>query len=143
MMAKTPQQAALIEAFEEAGVVGSIVNSERLGAYRYAKVQRSGLVSELTVKVFLMQVDEQLDEWPEQGERTAQWFSPQEAASHVAEPALGKMLRWLPRVADAAGVNHPRIMAAALASVCGRQAKGSRIEPAISLWWPKPPSPAG
>jgi hypothetical protein len=64
----------------------------------------SGLVGELIVGVFLMKVDEQLAEWPEQAERTAEWFSPQEAASHVAEPTLGKMLRRLPRLIEAAGV---------------------------------------
>jgi 8-oxo-dGTP pyrophosphatase MutT (NUDIX family) len=104
MMAKTPQGAAAIEAFEEAGVRGQIVDKVRLGSYRYQKLNPSGRLGMLTVGVFLMQVDEQLTEWPEQAERTRAWFSPQKAASHVAEPALGKMLRRLPRLIDAAGV---------------------------------------
>jgi 8-oxo-dGTP pyrophosphatase MutT (NUDIX family) len=104
MMAKTPQEAAAIEAFEEAGVRGQIVDQVRLGSYRYQKLNLSGLPGELTVGVFLMQVYEQLAEWPEQAERTTAWFSPQEAAANVAEPALGKMLRRLPRLIEAAGV---------------------------------------
>jgi 8-oxo-dGTP pyrophosphatase MutT (NUDIX family) len=104
MMAKTPQEAAAIEAFEEAGVRGRIVDKVRLGSYRYQKLNPPGLVEELTVGVFLMQVDVQLAEWPEQAERTSAWFSPQEAAANVAEPVLGKMLRRLPRLIDAAGV---------------------------------------
>ena len=104
MMAKTPQEAAATEAFEEAGVRGQIVDKVRLGSYRYQKLNPSGLVGELTVGVFPMQVYEQLAEWPEQGERTAQWFSPRDAAALVAEPALGKMLRRLPRLIGAAGI---------------------------------------
>ena len=104
MMPKTPQEAAAIEAFEEAGVRGKIVDEVRLGSYRYQKLNPPGLVEELTVGVFLMQVDVQLAEWPEQAERTSAWFSPQEAAANVAEPVLGKMLRRLPRLIDAAGV---------------------------------------
>jgi 8-oxo-dGTP pyrophosphatase MutT (NUDIX family) len=104
MMAKTPQEAAAIEAFEEAGVRGQIVGKVRLGSYRYQKLNPSGLVGELTVGVFLMHVNEQLDEWPEQAERTAQWFNPRDAAAHVAELALGKMLRRLPRLVGAAGI---------------------------------------
>jgi 8-oxo-dGTP pyrophosphatase MutT (NUDIX family) len=104
MMAKTPQEAAAIEAFEEAGVRGQIVDKIRLGSYRYQKLNPSGLVGKLTVGVFLMKEDEQLGEWPEQGERTAQWFNPSDAAAHVAEPALGKMLRQLPRLIGAAGI---------------------------------------
>jgi 8-oxo-dGTP pyrophosphatase MutT (NUDIX family) len=105
MMAKTPQEAAAIEAFgEEAGVRGQIVDKVRLGSYRYQKLSPSGLPGELTFGVFLMQVYEQWAEWPEQAERTTAWFSPQEAAAHVAEPALGKMLRRLPRLIDAVGV---------------------------------------
>jgi hypothetical protein len=75
MMAKTPQEAAAIEAFEEAGVRGRIVDKVRLGSYRYQKLNPSGLLGELTVGVFLMQVYEQLAEWPERAERTTKWFS--------------------------------------------------------------------
>jgi hypothetical protein len=68
--AKTHQQAAAIEAFDEVGVRGLIVDGVRLCLYRYWKLNPSRLVGELTVGVFLTQVNEQLNDWPKQGAET-------------------------------------------------------------------------
>ncbi len=86
----------MIEAFEEAGLQGRA--GAKLGAYRYVEVGAAGKADRsLTVDVFLMQVDELLDEWPEQGERERAWFAPGEAAARVAEHGLARMLKRLHR----------------------------------------------
>ena len=90
--------AALTEAYEEAGLVGEPLLDEPVGSYRYKKVLRSGLEANLRVSVFAVGVAALLDDWPERAERTVQWFSPAEAAASVAEPALAKLLRRLPRI---------------------------------------------
>jgi 8-oxo-dGTP pyrophosphatase MutT (NUDIX family) len=96
--------AAVVEAFEEAGITGRIVVERKIGAYSYLKLQPSGMAAELKVKVFLMVVDDVLDDWPEREERVREWFSPGEASTLVAEPALAKLIRRAPRAAKAAGV---------------------------------------
>ncbi len=97
MRGRTALEAAMTEAYEEAGVVGTPLVSEPVGSYRYRKVLRSGLEAELRVSVFAVLVTGLLDDWPERAERSVQWFSPVEAAASVAEPALAKLLRRLPR----------------------------------------------
>ncbi len=96
MKGRTAAEAAVIEAFEEAGLQGHA--GERLGAYRYLKVGTArGKDRSLTVDVFLMWVDQLLDEWPEQGERERAWFTPGEAAARVSEHGLARMLKRLHR----------------------------------------------
>ncbi len=45
------------------------------------------------VDVFLLAVARQLAAWPEQQQRETRWFTPEEAASLVAEPELARILR--------------------------------------------------
>ena len=56
----TAGEAALVEAWEEAGLVGAL-DPEPIGTYAYEKLGR-----ELLVVVFRMIVTEVRDEWPEQ-----------------------------------------------------------------------------
>jgi len=86
----TPAAAAAREAYEEAGLEGTI-QDEPVGRYRYAKTAMPGGLA-IEVSVFLLRVDRQLDHWPEQSERETRWFSPEAAAALVAEPELAALL---------------------------------------------------
>ena len=90
-------KAAAKEAREEAGIVGKI-SKKSIGAYSYSKRQADGELS-VRVRVFLMAVDKLLDTWPEQDQRSRQWFTPTEAAAAVAEPELADIIRQLDKPA--------------------------------------------
>ncbi|MCG8607763.1 NUDIX hydrolase [bacterium] len=89
----TPCRSAELEALEEAGLKGTVY-SNPIGQYRYAKW---GGICEVTV--FLMKVEDVLDEWLESF-RDRQWFNIQEAAEQVKEIGLKEMLRSLPRLLE-------------------------------------------
>lgn len=91
----TAGEAALIEAWEEAGLVG-VLDTEPVGTYLYEKLGR-----ECHVLVFRMAVTEVRDAWPERSVRRRAWVTPAEAIDRVDEPGLRDILR---RVFD---VNHP------------------------------------
>ena len=92
MKGHTPGHAAMVEAFEEAGVEGEISGKHKLGSYFYLKRQLDGASKEIKVDVFAMLVHGQLAAWPEQGERRTEWFAAADAAVLVAEPGLAKLI---------------------------------------------------
>lgn len=92
MRNRKPREAAAQEAFEEAGLVGHILGKRAMGRYGYMKVLSPAVSVPCVVKVFLFEVERQLDDWPEKDERETSWFSPRDAAGLVAEPALEKLL---------------------------------------------------
>jgi 8-oxo-dGTP pyrophosphatase MutT (NUDIX family) len=79
------------EAYEEAGVVGE-VSANRVGAYFYTKRLPQNAAVECRVDVFTMTVERLLDEWPEQYERTRQWFTVRQATMAVEEAGLIALL---------------------------------------------------
>ena len=83
----TPAEAALIEAWEEAGVVGTL-DPDPVGNYVYEKLD-----SPHHVIVFRMRVVEIRDVWPERGFRERAWLSLAEARVRVDEPGLREILR--------------------------------------------------
>jgi 8-oxo-dGTP pyrophosphatase MutT (NUDIX family) len=86
----TPSDSAANEAFEEAGLRGC-VNPTPIGNYEYFKWGDT-----CHVEVFLMLVDEVLDQWPEASFRKRRWMSVEEAARWVDEPELKSLLRSVP-----------------------------------------------
>ncbi len=92
MKGKTAWDAAALEAFEEAGVVGEIAQTP-FGSYPYVKFLKSGLGRPCRVKVFPLLVREQQEAWPEQHQRTAQWFGWSDAAGAVQELRLGRIIK--------------------------------------------------
>lgn len=72
---QTEREAALAEAWEEAGLEGRILG-EPLGQYTYAKWGTT-----LVVTGYLMQVDEVLDDWPEAALRRRRWCRDDEVLS--------------------------------------------------------------
>ena len=99
MRRRTPSEAAAVEAYEEAGVEGSIETGQPIGSYQYRKRLDNGAVARIEVSIFLFRVVRQLSSWPEQAERQTRWFSPAEAAERVAEPELAAILRGIHAVA--------------------------------------------
>lgn len=78
----SPADSAAKEAFEEAGVNGT-TDPEMLGRYTYEKWG-----GECDVQVFLMRIDEVLDEWEESAVRSRCFCSADEAAERVKVPGL-------------------------------------------------------
>ncbi len=86
-----PFEVAAKEAYEEAGLVGQ-VRQRAVGTYRSVKGRRDGTAEPCLVKVYLLEVECQLDDWPEKGEREIAWFSPAQAAMKVADGGLVEIL---------------------------------------------------
>jgi 8-oxo-dGTP pyrophosphatase MutT (NUDIX family) len=84
---KTAGEIALQEAWEEAGLVG-MLHPEPVGSYLYAKYGGT-----CHVTVFLMQVAEAAEDWPERTLRQREWLSPAQAARQVDDPGLREMIR--------------------------------------------------
>jgi 8-oxo-dGTP pyrophosphatase MutT (NUDIX family) len=87
-----PCMGAAAEAAEEAGVVGEI-DPRPIGSYSYQKRLKSGRAQSLQVIVFPLRVDSLGVGFKEEGQRTARWFSYQQAAARVAEPSLARLIR--------------------------------------------------
>jgi 8-oxo-dGTP pyrophosphatase MutT (NUDIX family) len=80
------------EAFEEAGLLGKIVGKRSVGFYHYTKRLADNQERLCRVKVFLLSVDRQLDDWPEKDQREYQWVTPQKAAQMVDEGGLAEVI---------------------------------------------------
>ena len=90
MKGRKPHAAAALEAFEEAGVTGTI-SKLPIGTYNYDKRLSDGDVITCTVEVFPMRVDVELADWPEREQRTRQWFSPTAAAEAPGDGTAGTL----------------------------------------------------
>jgi 8-oxo-dGTP pyrophosphatase MutT (NUDIX family) len=88
---KTAVEIALQEAWEEAGLVGTL-HPEPVGSYFYDKWDRT-----LHVTVFLMQVTHVAEEWPEHLLRSRLWLKPEEALNRINDSGLQDVLRGLIR----------------------------------------------
>ena len=92
MPGRTLSQAALQEAYEEAGVRG-IAEIASIGSYQYTKTDMPGGENgNFSVDVFAVLYSHQEKKWPERGQRIFEWVSPEEAAHRVVEPQLKKLL---------------------------------------------------
>lgn len=92
MKDKQAAEAALQEAWEEAGVTNRAVNEGRIGCFAYDKRLEGGYDAPVEVEVFKVRVDELAEMYPEHGERTRRWVSPADAATMVDEPGLKEIL---------------------------------------------------
>ena len=87
-----PQEAAALEASEEAGIEGDI-DANPIGSFRYMKRMKDGQIIPIQVIVFPLLVHGQIERWKEQGQRQFAWFRYDQARSLVAEPALKRLIR--------------------------------------------------
>jgi 8-oxo-dGTP pyrophosphatase MutT (NUDIX family) len=86
-------EAAAAEAWEEAGVRGHI-QADVIGRFTYQKC-RNGTAQAVDVDVYLLEVTEEAQDWPEIAQRQRAWVSPAEAAGAVVEPELRDLLNTL------------------------------------------------
>jgi 8-oxo-dGTP pyrophosphatase MutT (NUDIX family) len=84
---KTAGEIALQEAWEEAGLVG-LLQPEPVGSYLYEK-----LGSVHHVLVYIMQVTEAAEQWPENSWRERVWLKPTQAVNRLTDPGLKEILR--------------------------------------------------
>jgi len=88
-------EAALQEAWEEAGVRAARIEKTPVGYYEYAKELDSGGIAPVVTQVYLTEVTELAGGYPEETERVRKWVRPEEAANMVQEPGLREILRSL------------------------------------------------
>ncbi|AMS40572.1 NUDIX hydrolase [Aminobacter aminovorans] len=91
MKGKSGRQAALIEAREEAGVVGKALKRPA-GSYCYWKRLSTSFVH-VVVTAYLIEVTEELEAWQEAGARQRAWLTPTDAAVLIDEPELSTLIR--------------------------------------------------
>jgi 8-oxo-dGTP pyrophosphatase MutT (NUDIX family) len=84
---KTAGEVALMEAWEEAGLVG-VLHPEPVGSYIYEK---AGTTHHVTL--FLMRVTQVVDDWPERDTRSRQWVSVRQALLQIQDAGLRDLLR--------------------------------------------------
>ena len=79
-------ESAKKEAYEEAGIIGT---NETVELGNYKKQKSAGMTK---IKVFTMEVTEELEEYPEKKMRERKWFDPKEAAEKISMPEVGEMI---------------------------------------------------
>jgi 8-oxo-dGTP pyrophosphatase MutT (NUDIX family) len=92
---------AAAEAREEAGVLGE-AREGSIGSYTYEKRRPSGRLP-VRVSVFLLEVEEELETWPECERRQRAWFTLSDAADAVGEPELRSLLLEFKAAAEQSG----------------------------------------
>jgi 8-oxo-dGTP pyrophosphatase MutT (NUDIX family) len=85
-------ESAAREAYEEAGIRGRLSDSA-IGEYRYQKWGGT-----CTVKVFIMEVQSVLEEWPEASNRRRKWMTVKDASETVREPELQRLILRVPDI---------------------------------------------
>ncbi len=91
---QTEKDAAQAEAWEEAGIMGS-VGSEPLGSFEYTKNGNNH-----HVVVFPMRVTIERDKWPECHFRKREWVPVEEALLRIEEPELRSIVQSCVEVAE-------------------------------------------
>jgi len=86
-----PHQVAETEAYEEAGLIGTVFKAP-FATFSSYKRMKDGRELPCQVRVYLLEVAHELDAWPEMHERQRRWMSPGEAALLVTEPGLVRVL---------------------------------------------------
>ncbi len=92
MPGRSDAEAAALEAYEEAGVRGTIA-TEPIGAFEYVK--RRNELETLFVTVYRLDVTHEVRRWRERGQRRQRWLSAPAAADCVAWVGLAAIIRSL------------------------------------------------
>ena len=108
MAKRSAAEAARREVREEAGLSGTIINAKPVGHYVYKKRLSPDKAVICQVAVFLLRVRRELGVWPERQQRVRAWFSPEVAATLVAEKGLEAILRRLTPSALNPGAKNPK-----------------------------------
>lgn len=91
MLARTLAQAAVQEAWEEAGVRGT-VGKAPVGTYGYTKTRPASEDARIEVTVFDLQVSSEATDFPEVGQRDKSWMTPKAAAETVTNKELAAVI---------------------------------------------------
>lgn len=83
---QTPTEAALAEAWEEAGLLGTI-DPAPVGRFDYEKNETIHIVT-----VFRMTVTHERKDWPEKLQRQREWVDASTALGRIEEPALCELI---------------------------------------------------
>jgi 8-oxo-dGTP pyrophosphatase MutT (NUDIX family) len=104
-----PAMSAAREAYEEAGIRGS-VKTKAIGIFAYEKrLDEDGVTIPCDVRVFPLLVKRQSKAWPESEQRVAQWLEPTVALSLVEEEGLRSLIsQFVERLAANAKVRQKR-----------------------------------
>ena len=97
--------AAAVEAREEAGVLGE-AREGSIGSFTYEKRRPSGSVP-VRVSVYLLEVKEELEIWPECARRQRAWFTLADAAAAVREPELRALLLQIEAASERPAAGQP------------------------------------
>jgi 8-oxo-dGTP pyrophosphatase MutT (NUDIX family) len=89
-----PYRLAEQEALEEAGILGRI-GHKPIGRYLHPKHRADGSTVTCQIEVFRLDVDRELADWPEKGQRERRWYTLADAAQLVDTDGLAKLLRAL------------------------------------------------
>jgi 8-oxo-dGTP pyrophosphatase MutT (NUDIX family) len=95
-------EAALREAWEEAGVIGKLVSRSPVGRYRYVKQRPRRGDALCDVDVFLVKLGDEKRDWPEKDERKRKWFPVAEAVGLIDELGLKDVIRSAMQLDEAA-----------------------------------------
>ena len=87
-----PHETALLEAYEEAGVVGK-AQKKPIGTYGYNKLLDNGKSVPCLGVVYPIKVKNLETRFPEAGQRRRKWFSRKKAAKRVDEKELARILK--------------------------------------------------
>jgi len=91
MPGKLSHEVAAREAYEEAGVRGT-VETAPLGTFSYEKMLKDGIEVPCRVQVYALEVSELVKNFKEKGERSVEWVSSDEAVRRVREPELRDLI---------------------------------------------------
>ena len=86
-------EAALQEAWEEAGVCNSQATKKPIGTYTYQKRKSSGLEVPVETLVYSVEVKDLSKKFPEAHERTRKWVKADDAIAMVNEAELKSIFR--------------------------------------------------
>ncbi len=104
MEGRSGAETAATEAFEEAGIAGTI-DSEPIGSFDYLKTARKGEGRWCSVTVYPMLVEKQLADWPEREQRRLLWLPAEEAAAMADDAGLAELIRVLTKRLQEAGIS--------------------------------------
>ena len=104
-----PAKSAAREAYEEAGIRGS-VKTKAVGIFTHEKrSDEDGITVPCDVRVFPLLVKRQSKAWPESEQRVAQWLEPTVALSLVEEESLRSLISsFMERLAANAKIRQKR-----------------------------------
>lgn len=104
-----PAKSAAREAYEEAGIRGS-VKTKAIGIFAHEKRSyEDGITIPCDVRVFPLLVKRQSKAWPESEQRVAQWLEPTVALSLVEEESLRSLIfSFMERLAANAKIRQKR-----------------------------------